>query len=391
MKILHTGDWHIGRTLNAHSLLADQRFVLEQLMAIIREEKPDVLLIAGDLYDRAVPPKEAVALADEVLTKLVLDMGLPTLIIGGNHDGRERLDFVSGVLKNSGLYVAGAFHPDDCEPIILGEGDSKTAFWLVPFIKPNEYRSLTEMDKTPDYNEMYRLIVEDITAKMDASILNVLMTHGLVLSGMPENGDIDDSVRPIEIGGISYADSALFDPFDYVALGHLHRPQKAGRESVRYAGSLLKYSFSEVNQKKSVTLIDMEKGKDVKIKQISLPALHDMRVIEGELDELTAFSEYIDPNREDYIKVVLTNARRVVNPMAALREVYPNILEMTYQTTAKNTGAPDRSRVKANRADPMALFNDFYDMIHGVKPDEDMQEMIKTLMEQTEVSDHAAD
>ena len=391
MKIMHTGDWHIGRTLNGHSLLPDQRFVLKQLTEIIREEKPDVLLISGDLYDRAVPPKEAVAMVDGVLTEIVLDMRLPTLIIGGNHDGRERLDFVSSILKKSGLYVAGSFQPDACEPIILGEGSSKTAFWLVPFIKPNEYRSLMGLDKTPDYNGMYRLIVEDITSKMDPSILNVFMTHGLILSGIPETGDIDDSVRPIEIGGISYADSDLFDAFDYVALGHLHRPQKVGGQTVRYAGSLLKYSFSEVNQKKSVTIIDLEKGKPLKVKQVNLSALHDMRVIEGDLDELTAFSMYTDPNREDYIKAILTNGQRVANPMADLREVYPNILEMTYQSVIGNTGAPDRSQIKANLDDPIALFNDFYDMIHGEKPDEDMQEIVKTLMNQTGVNDDEAD
>ena len=391
MKILHTGDWHIGRTLNGHSLLADQRFVLEKLMDIIRQEKPDVLLIAGDLYDRALPPKEAVALADEALTNIVLDIGLPTMIIGGNHDGRERLDFVSGVLKKSGLYVAGAFHPDELSPIILGEGLSKTAFWLVPFIKPNEYRSLTGMEKTPDYNEMFRCIIDDITSRMDTKIINVLVTHGLILSGMPENDEIDDSVRPIEIGGISYAESALFMPFDYVALGHLHRPQKAGSEAIRYAGSLLKYSFSEVNQKKSVTLIELKKGKPCVTEQIDLPALHGMRVIEGDLDELTAFPMYANPNREDYIKAVLTNAERVANPMAALREVYPNILEMTYQITVKKEGTLDRSRIKANLNDPMALFDDFYEMIHGKAPDEDMRDIVQTLMDKTEVKSDAAD
>ncbi len=391
MKILHTGDWHIGRTLNGHSLLADQRFVLAKLTEIIRREKPDVLLIAGDLYDRALPPKEAVALADEVLTNIVLDIGLPTMIIGGNHDGRERLDFVSGVLKKNGLYVVGAFHPDEFNPVILGEGLSKTAFWLVPFIKPNEYRSLIGMEKTPNYNEMYKCIINDITSRMNPEIINVLMTHGLILSGVLENGDIDDSVRPIEIGGISYAESALFEPFDYVALGHLHKPQKAGSEAIRYAGSLLKYSFSEVNQKKSVTLVELKKGMPCATEQINLPALHGMRVIEGELDELTAFPMYADPNRKDYIKAVLTNAERAVNPMAALREVYPNILEMTYKTTAKKESVLDRSRIKANLNDPMALFDDFYEMIHGKAPDEDMRNIVQTLMDKTEVKNDAAD
>ena len=260
MKILHTSDWHIGRTLNEKSLLEDQEAVLTQLLAWFDRERPDILLVAGDIYDRSVPSKEALGLVDTVLSEIILNLKIPVLLIGGNHDGRERLAMNGGILEKQGLHIAGNYLPGQ-EPVILNDEWGEVCFWTVPFIKPVEYRSLMKLEKTISYDEMYRKITDEITERMDMSRRNVLVSHGLILGNMADIQTIDDSVRPIEIGGIEYACAEHFEAFDYVALGHLHRPQKVLWDKVRYSGSLLKYSFSEWNQKKSVTLVELgEKG-----------------------------------------------------------------------------------------------------------------------------------
>jgi exonuclease SbcD len=388
MKILHTGDWHIGRTLNQHSLLEDQAFALDGLLTILDREHPDVLLIAGDLYDRAVPSRDAMRLVDHTLTEILLKKKIPIIIIGGNHDGRERMDFANDILRERGLYIVGQFTPA-IDPIILNSPDGPVAFWPVPFIKPVEYRDITHCAETPDYNGMYEAILKDITIRHNPVIPNVLITHGLVLSGVPKDGDIDESVRPIEIGGISYARSELFTDFDYVALGHLHRPQKVGCDSIRYAGSLLKYSFSEIHQKKSVTLVDVKKDTPAQIRTIPLPFRHDLRVITGEFDELTGLAAYTHPDREDYLRIILTNRERVPNPMEELRCVYPNIMEMGYENAKTRIGGALQENIKKHLSDPMALFLDFYQTIHGEEPTPEQIAFVKQSFNAIKEEDHA--
>ena len=385
MKLLHTSDWHIGRTLNEKSLIQDQAFVLEHIKHIITREKPDVVMIAGDLYDRSVPSKEALALVDNFLTWTVLEQRIPVFVIGGNHDGRERLDFSGGILRKQGLYMTGQYQ-NTLTPIVLEDSFGSVAFWSVPFIRPVEYRSLGN-DAGEDYDTMYAAICKKITQQMDCSQRNVLITHGLILNGADELEMIDDSVRPVEIGGVSFAKSSYFDAFDYVALGHLHRPQKVGKETVRYAGSLLKYSFSECKQKKSVTLIELGEKGSCTIRQEALPALHDMREIRGTLSALTDVAAYDVPGREDYLRVVLEDDIRQINPMDKLRKVYPNVLEMSY---AKNLAAGGKQRrVKERISSPRELFSDFYADVHGEAPSDTMMAAVDTLLK--EVAQNAAD
>lgn len=370
MKIIHTSDWHIGRQLDQHSLLGDQRYTLNGFIDILKEERPDVVIIAGDLYDRAVPSRDALSLADEVLSTIILDLSIPTIVIGGNHDGRVRLDYQSDILKKNGLYMIGTYRPD-AQPVILqAKSDrSPVAFWPVPFVKPVEYRAITGADATPDYNGMAKAITENIAKRMPPDMPNVLITHGLVLSRPPKDSDIDDSVRPLEIGGISYADATLFSDFTYVALGHLHRPQKVGSDRIRYAGSLLKYSFSEIHQKKSVTRVSIDPDAPEKapaISEIALPFVHDVREITGKFDELTGLSAYTQKDREDYLRVVLTDEIRVANPMENLRQIYPNVLELSYAHSRTVDGSLRKAQIKRHLSNPMQLFTDFYETVRGV-------------------------
>lgn len=393
MKMLHTGDWHIGRHLNQHALLEDQRHALGQLLTLIRREQPDVLIVAGDLYDRALAPREAMTLVDTVLTEVVLDLAIPTIVIGGNHDGRERLDYGSAILRQKGLHMIGTYRPVVTPILLTGKNDATpVAFWPVPFIKPVEYRDLTSSEHIPDYNAMYREIVSDITARMNPDIPNVLVTHGLILSDVPQEGDIDDSVRPIEIGGVSYADAGIFDAFDYVALGHLHRPQKVGSDRIRYAGSLLKYSFSEVDQKKSVTLVDLDTCNRQALPAITafpIEGLRDLRVIRGTFDELTSLSAYTAPHRDDYLRVVLTDKVRVPNPMEGLRQVYPNVLEMGYESSRSLDGDGRQQRIKEHLENPMTLLADFYQAIRGEALPEAESTLAHELFDQISEDDDA--
>lgn len=382
MKILHTSDWHIGRTLNEKSLLEDQEAMLTQLLAWLDRERPDILLVAGDIYDRSVPSKEALGLVDTVLSEIILRLGIPVLLIGGNHDGRERLAMNGGILEKQGLHIAGNYLPGQ-EPVTLGDEWGEVCFWSVPFIKPVEYRSLMKLEKTMGYDEMYREITAEITGRMDTSKRNVLVSHGLILGNMADIQTIDDSVRPIEIGGIEYACAEIFEAFDYVALGHLHRPQKALWDKVRYSGSLLKYSFSEWNQKKSVTLVELGEKGALSLEPVSFKPLRDLRVIHGRLGELTALEAYETEGREDYLKVILEDQERLVNPMDKLRRVYPNVLEMAYEKREKTEAQKSSRRIKERIQDPLKLFEDFYTFVNGEAMQADEQAVITELLETT--------
>lgn len=381
MKILHTSDWHIGRSLNQRSLMEDQRAAVEGFLEQVRAEKPQVILMAGDLFDRSIPGRDALALVNHALEVLVLDLGIPTIIIGGNHDGGERLGYASGILEKKGLYVVGQYAPQQ-PPIILEDQAGPVAFWTVPYVKPVEYRDITGEDHILDYDTMYQAILKEIEGRMDPRHRQVLVTHAMVLSGLPDDTTLDDSVRPLEIGGISYARSQYFDAFDYVALGHLHRPQKIGSPHIRYAGSLLKYSFSEIHQKKSITLVDLDGKGQLTTRQLPPTTLRDVRSITGALDDLTTAQAQAQPGREDYLRVLLTDTVRRLSPMETLKKAYPNVLEMSYLQLETATGEKKVKRIKEHLGDPLALFEDFYHSIHGVPMDDEKRALAARIMEE---------
>lgn len=383
MKILHTSDWHIGRILNGKSLLEDQRYILEAIRQLIDREMPDVLIIAGDVYDRPVPSKEALELVDRFFAWVILEKKIRTIVISGNHDGRERLDLNAGILKQQGLYIAGRCTPDP-EPIVLEDAWGEVAFWCVPFIRPVEYRSLTGDGQATDYDTMYAALCQKITEKMAVQQRNVLITHGLILSGQEGLETIDDSVRPLEVGGIDYARASLFDAFDYTALGHLHRPQKAGSDRVRYGGSLLKYSFSEWRQKKSVTMVTLEEKGSLQVTQHPLTPLRELRIVQGSLDALTDVACYDQPGNDDYLKVILDDPVRQINPMDRLRRVYPNVLEMSYADAGVQTGSRKQKQIKERIKDPLGLFRDFYTAIHDKAPSEALCALFEELLSEPE-------
>ncbi|MEG0503609.1 MAG: exonuclease SbcCD subunit D, partial [Raoultibacter sp.] len=301
MKILHLADLHIGKQVNGFPLIEDQRFALEAVLAAARDHSVDALLLAGDLYDKSSPSAEAVCLLDWFFTE-VATAGLPCYAIPGNHDSAERVAYVSGLLTRQGIHLAPIFDGRVTHHSLEDEHGPVT-FWLLPFMKPAHVRAFfPDADIGQDYTAALRTVLAD--CPLETSQRNVLIAHQFVTSGTaePERSDSE-----LSVGGLDNVDASVFADFDYVALGHIHRPQRIGRDEVRYAGSLLKYSFSEIKYPKSATLVELGPKGTISITLLPLEPLHDMREIKGPLASLLADDVVTASKSDDYLHVVLTD------------------------------------------------------------------------------------
>jgi len=307
MKFIHTSDWHIGRQLHNASLLDDQKHALDQLLGYIVAENVDALVIAGDIYDRSVPPAAAVELLDEVLHRICIELGVPVILIPGNHDSAERLRFGARQLRASGLHIIGDLN-QITEPVIIRAG-VEVHFYGIPYNDPETVRSKFRVEVS-GHNAAHRFLVEQIKAARRPDKVNVLISHCFI-----DGGEESESERPLSIGGADRVDYRPLVDFDYVALGHLHSPQCRGAEYIRYSGSLLKYSFSEQHQKKGVTLVSVTAAGIQSTRHLPLVPLRDMRVLEGELNALLKRGK-TDPGNQDYLLVRLTDRQRSSTPWA---------------------------------------------------------------------------
>lgn len=355
MKFLHLSDLHIGKRINEFSMLDDQRYILRQILKITEHARPDAVLLAGDLYDRSVPPGEAVGLLDDFLTELS-SRGMAVFAVSGNHDSPERLQFGSRIMQKNGVTIAGVFQ-GRLEEAVLSDRFGPIHIYLLPFIKPATAAPFFG-EKADTYEKAIRCAVG--AQKINTAERNVLVAHQFVtaLGSEPERCDSET----ISVGGADEVDVSNFDAFDYVALGHLHGPQRVGRPNVRYAGSPLKYSFSEARQKKSVSLVELgEKGK-AEITQIPLSPLHDMREIRGPIEELTSPAVAALGDTQDYIRAVLTDGHEISDAAGRLRAVYPNLMRVDFENA--RTAAQEHSRTAASgdvsRRSPLELFEEFY-------------------------------
>lgn len=368
MKILHTGDWHIGKLVHGVHMTEDQRFILENLVKLLKEEEVEVLIIAGDVYDRSIPPTEAVELLDEVLSKIILDLGIKVIMISGNHDSPDRLDFGSRMLRDRGLYIAGKLQRE-ADPIVLEDDLGEVRFYPIPYSEPAVVKALYEKEGSMNHDEAMKTVLAPITENLDPSIRNICISHGFVVG--TEKPEESDSERPLAIGGSEYVSAEYYQPFDYVALGHLHRPQRISKDEIRYAGSLLKYSFSEAKQKKSVTLIDLKEKGQVDIEERILKPKRDLRIIEGDLEVLMDKDVYSLGNTEDYLQAVLTDRGTLYEPMQKLRSVYPNILLLERERPELSEFRQD-DVVEMRGKSPEDLFLEFYRRVTGEEnPSED--------------------
>ncbi|MDR3684450.1 MAG: exonuclease SbcCD subunit D [Geothrix sp.] len=351
MRFLHTSDWHLGKTLCNANLLEDQAHVLDQVVAMVRETRAEALVIAGDLYDRAVPPKEAVALLDETLDRLVRGCGVPVLIIAGNHDSPERLGFASGFLGAQGLHLAGPLDPDP-EPVVIGT----TAFHLLPYADPAMARFALDEGDLRTHQDVLAAQLARARRRHPAGGRFVAVAHAFVAGG-----SASDSEMALSIGGTGEVDAALFEACDYAALGHLHRPQEAGQAHVRYAGSLLKYSASEAGHVKALTLVELPEAGPARTEPLPLSPRRDLRRLRGSFEDL--MKGPLGPS-EDYLFLDLLDDGPVLDAMARLLQVYPNLLGIQPAAPAADPGG-EVIDIRSRELDPELLFRSFFQDVQG--------------------------
>ena len=362
MKFLHTADLHIGKRVNEFSMLEDQKYVLGQMLKIACDVKPDAVLIAGDLYDRSVPVGEAVSLLDDFITELA-GRGIAVCAVSGNHDSPERLSFGSRIMRKSGVHIAGIF-TGQMPKVTFCDRFGEICVYLLPFLKPAAAEPFFGPENTGSYFDAVSAAIS--SCDIDAAKRNVLVAHQFVTAKGTQPQRCDSET--ISIGGVDNVDFSAFSPFDYVALGHLHGPQRIGRDTVRYSGSPLKYSFSEARQEKSVTVVELgEKGK-TEITRIPLMPLHNMREIKGPIEELTSPEIASQGDCRDYIRAVLTNENEITDAVGKLRAVYPNIMRIDFENsrTAGGDSATSASGDVENKT-PAELFGEFYKSLNNAE------------------------
>ena len=392
MKIIHTGDWHIGKIVNEFSMIDDQRYILNELIKLINLEKPDVLIIAGDIYDRSIPPVEAVDLLNEVFSKILIDNKVKIIAISGNHDSGERVSFGSKILEKEGLYIQGIIE-DEIKSIRIDDEEGNVNFYMIPYVDPAILRRKFNNPEIRNHNDAMKELINRIKPSLNEGERNIVVTHGYVTYKRKDAMDKDvenlyelaelevsDSERPLSIGGTDLIDSDNFDCFDYVALGHLHGRQKVGREEIRYSGSLMKYSFSEINHKKGVVIIEIDGNKNINIRQEELSPKRNMRIIKGPLDELIKAGLEDCSNREDYIQAILTDEGEIIDPIGKLRSAYPNIMILKREEK-KNIGTSLTAASKGYKSkSELELFEEYYDRLGSGEFTEEKKEVIRNVI-----------
>lgn len=373
MKFLHLADLHLGKRVNGFSMLEDQAHILRQILAILDDEQPDGVLIAGDVYDKSVPSVEAVELLDGFLTELRA-RGVPVLLISGNHDSPERLAFGGRVMDSCGIHISPVYD-GALAPVTLHDEFGPVHVWLLPFVKPAHVRRWF-----PDADiESYTDAMAEAVAHMDidTAARNVLVTHQFVTGGTRSGSE------ELSVGGTDNVDSGVFAPFDYVALGHLHGAQHIGRETIRYAGSPLKYSFSEARQHKSVTVVTLGEKGDVQVRTVALTPLRELREIRGSYDELTARSFYEHTTyRSDYLHLILTDEQDVFDAISRLRTIYPYLMTLDYDNARTRAAGGMSVPAETERRTPLELFEALYQRQNHRPMSEVQRAYIAQLMEQ---------
>ncbi|MGE7778997.1 exonuclease SbcCD subunit D [Peribacillus sp. NPDC097264] len=372
MKFIHTADWHLGKIVHGVHMTDDQRHALLQFIEIIEEEKPDAVVIAGDLYDRSVPPTEAVELLDEILYTINVKMKIPIVAISGNHDSAERLSFGSSWYRHSQLYIHGKL-TKTCEPVHI----KGVNFYCVPYAEPGTVRHVFEDESIHSHQEAMRRITGAIEEKLNPNEPNVLVGHAFVLGGKTS-----DSERVLSVGGSGCVTADLFDAFDYTALGHLHSPDAIRHQKVYYSGSLLKYSFSEAKQNKSLSIVEMREDGNFEIRYRSLTPKYDMREISGTMKELLDVTFYQNQKVDDYLKITLNDEGSLIDPINRLRQVYPNVLHLERKWDLTDLRRKKSySSVKDERKSEIDLFETFYQEMTDREFDSQKQELMVSVIE----------
>ncbi len=352
-------------------MLEEQSHILDGILEILREERPDGLLLAGDVYDKPAPSAEAVTLFDSFLTRLS-EEGIETFLISGNHDSPERLAFAAELIAKSGIHVSPVYH-GEIDPILLDRGEEKAVVFLLPFLKPAAVRRFFPDAEIAGENDAVRTALEALAPTPGRK--RILLAHQTVLGAAPSDSE------EITIGGEAGVSAEVFRGFDYVALGHLHRPQRAGSDRIRYAGSPLKYSFSEADHEKSAAVIEWTGDGEIGVRFRELRPLHDLRKLRGTYREVTDRAVYDGPGREDYLLITLTDEEDVPDAAAKLRVFYPNLMKMEYDNRRTRAEQKLDGAEESPEKTPLELFRALYEKQNNAPMTEEQEAMLRPIME----------
>lgn len=375
MKLIHLSDLHLGKRVNEFSMIKDQKYILDQILTVIDEERPDGILLAGDLYDRPVPSAEAVQLFDSFLTRLA-QRKLPVYAISGNHDSAERIAFGAHIMSNSGICMSPVYDGKTAKYCLT---DSYGEVWihLLPFIRPSVVRHALAGEEGTEEIRTYQEAVQAAVEHMDIDTekRNILVAHQFAV------GAVSCDSEEITVGGIDQIEVSVFRDFDYVALGHIHSPQNVGSDHIRYCGTPLKYSFSEAGQQKSVTVVELKEKGNLKVREIPLKPKRDMRKLKGSYMEITSLSNYQDTNTEDYVQITLTDEEDIVDGMQKLRTIYPNLMRLEYDNrrTRENQNVAGAETVQ--KKSELEYFEEFFELQNNQPMNKEQRKFSEELMQ----------
>lgn len=379
MKLLHLSDLHIGKHLNEFPLIDDQRFVLERACDLIESRGIDAVIVAGDVYDKSMPSAEAVALVDRFFDA-VARTGAALFVVSGNHDSAERIAYASRLLERNRVFVSPVFD-GTISHHALTDDEGPVVFWLIPFLKPASVRPHFPDLDIVDYTDALRAVID--ACPIDQSVRNVAIAHQFVTFGGTEP---ERSASELSLGGLDNVDASVFDAFDYVALGHVHRPQRIGRDTMRYSGSPLKYSYSEIAYPKTAPLIELGSKGSIDIDLVELAPLHDVRRISGPLDQLVSPDIVASQTADDYLHVVLTDEEPQIDALARLRTVYPRVVGIDYDNTRTNAAGATASALTLDESiAPLDLFDELFLAQNGMPLSDAQRTMVQTALVAAEV------
>ena len=371
MKIMHLSDLHIGKKVNEYSMLQDQIYILKEILRIIDNEKVETVIIAGDVYDRSLPPNEALELFDEFLYQLS-SRTVNVFVISGNHDSPERISYGGRMMTENKIFLSPVYD-GNVKPISLNDDYGEVNFYLLPFIRPADIRRYFPDENIENYTDAVKVAIDNMN--VDFSERNILVTHQFVTGA--ELSESEDII----VGGTDNVSGEVFDGFDYVALGHIHREQTVGKDNIRYCGTPLKYSFSEAKHIKSVTILDFKDKENIEYSKIPLTPLRDMREIRGTYDELTLKSNYENTNVDDYLHITLTDEEDIPDAIGKLRSIYPNIMKLDYDNLrTRGSGIVDAIENIESKS-PFELFADLFKQQNNQDMSEEQEEIMRNLID----------
>jgi len=376
MKFFHTADWHLGKLVQGVYMTEDQRYILNEFMKAVEEERPDAVVIAGDLYDRAVPPTEAVQLLNETLSELVLELKIPVIAVAGNHDSPSRLHFGSTIMEQNGYHIAGQFEKNR-KPVVLQDEFGEVHFHLVPYCDPSVVRTIFDDESVRSHDNAMEKITKELEGMMDSHARHVFVGHAFVTPYGEQEPNTSESERPLSIGGAEYVNAHHYAAFHYTALGHLHQAHPVLNETVRYSGSILKYSSSEATHKKGYLVVDLDAEGNAQVEKRLLEPRRDLRIVEATMEELLTHAK-----SEDYVFIRLLDESPVLSPMERVRSVYPNTMHVERVQTIPSGQKDNKNLKKRSQMSDLERFEAFYKEVKGSEPSEDTADIFKEVLDE---------